>query len=553
MEYFGKTKWYLHNHLSRCVALLILCILYFNNPASAQYRTYHDASAVGNNCYRLTSNNSFVAGAILSQQQYSVDSDFTMACTLNFGINDVFGGDGFGFIMLPDPNALNSNQQTGEGIGYKGLANSLVIEFDTYQNTALADPTFDHIALVARSNPDHNTATIAGPFPAASSGNVEDGLDHDLLIIWEAQLQLLTVYFDCQKVFGYQGDIVRPFLGGSRTFYAGFTASTGGATNEQYICFKTPQEVDNLRDQTFCDSATVVLDAGANARVVSWTPDELFASPHQVRNKVVVTETTTYYLHKWDDCGDETIDSVTINIVPNPLNIFLGNDTVICGNASLVLSVADGGLNYNWSTGATTQSITINQPGTYSVIVDDGLCYKEDEINVGEKSLPQIQLPQDTLLCDHEPYVISVYPNGANIRWQDDSQDSIYTITVAGDYQVSLENECGVVLDQIRVSYDNCSLFYIPNAFTPNHDGTNDYFGPAAGSSIIQIEEMLIFDRWGAQVFAAHAIDPHDETKLWDGSFKSKMANPGTYVYLIRMRMKNGKIITAKGDVTLIQ
>jgi gliding motility-associated-like protein len=71
---------------------------------------------------------------------------------------------------------------------------------------------------------------------------------------------------------------------------------------------------------------------------------------------------------------------------------------------------------------------------------------------------------------------------------------------------------------------------YIPNAFTPNDDGNNDYFYPS-GIGYLGME-LFIFNRWGEQIFSTN-----DKTKGWDG--KSKNGNEpcmdGVYIYIVKV------------------
>jgi len=65
---------------------------------------------------------------------------------------------------------------------------------------------------------------------------------------------------------------------------------------------------------------------------------------------------------------------------------------------------------------------------------------------------------------------------------------------------------------------------YIPNAFTPNDDGINDYFG--VNGEGLQNFHIMIFNRWGEVIF--ESTNPHT---LWDGTFKGKPAETGVYTY----------------------
>jgi gliding motility-associated-like protein len=71
--------------------------------------------------------------------------------------------------------------------------------------------------------------------------------------------------------------------------------------------------------------------------------------------------------------------------------------------------------------------------------------------------------------------------------------------------------------------------FYVPNSFTPNNDGFNDEFRPVAGS--VSEWEFSVFNGWGERVF--HTLD---SSAGWDGSFNSRKAEAGSYVWEIRYR-----------------
>lgn len=103
------------------------------------------------------------------------------------------------------------------------------------------------------------------------------------------------------------------------------------------------------------------------------------------------------------------------------------------------------------------------------------------------------------------------------------------------------------------VSVKNCEEFFIPNVFSPNHDGINDYFGPTPSEAIQLIERLAIFDRWGALLYEANNITANQETSMWDGTFRGRDMNPGVYAYLIQMKMSDGKVRILKGSVTLVR
>jgi gliding motility-associated-like protein len=97
---------------------------------------------------------------------------------------------------------------------------------------------------------------------------------------------------------------------------------------------------------------------------------------------------------------------------------------------------------------------------------------------------------------------------------------------------------------RIEVPY----LFFIPNAFSPNEDGKNEYF-TVKGEGIVEFE-MMIFDRWGNFIFYSDDVD-----KGWDGkaSLGSETAQSDVYVYAIKILDLKGKSHSYKGTVTIVK
>jgi gliding motility-associated-like protein len=88
---------------------------------------------------------------------------------------------------------------------------------------------------------------------------------------------------------------------------------------------------------------------------------------------------------------------------------------------------------------------------------------------------------------------------------------------------------------------------YIPNAFSPNGDGVNDYF--SVFGTALQSVGMKVFDRWGEKVF-----DSGDsQWASWDGTYRGVLQPPGVYVYYVQLVYLNGTQETKQGSITLIR
>lgn len=91
------------------------------------------------------------------------------------------------------------------------------------------------------------------------------------------------------------------------------------------------------------------------------------------------------------------------------------------------------------------------------------------------------------------------------------------------------------------------TTIFIPNAFSPNNDGHNDLFVIEVGKDATGID-VVLFDRWGNQVYHTNKL-----TAAWDGRYKGRDAEMGTYNYIIKVKFRNDKILTYKGDLTLLR
>ncbi|HEX5624853.1 MAG TPA: gliding motility-associated C-terminal domain-containing protein, partial [Saprospiraceae bacterium] len=95
---------------------------------------------------------------------------------------------------------------------------------------------------------------------------------------------------------------------------------------------------------------------------------------------------------------------------------------------------------------------------------------------------------------------------------------------------------------------------WLPNAFSPNGDGINDWFFPVAvEDSYNSILTFAIFDRWGDQVFLREQFQANEPGLGWDGRYKNEHMNPGVFVYYLEVEWKNGERQMLFGDVSLLR
>jgi gliding motility-associated-like protein len=144
-------------------------------------------------------------------------------------------------------------------------------------------------------------------------------------------------------------------------------------------------------------------------------------------------------------------------------------------------------------------------------------------------------------------------PNATSYQWAGISSNApVVTIKADGVYYVTVSNSCGSLTESSTVAFNDCDCrIVMPNAFTPNGDGTNDVFGSDFKCDNAKFFDMSIFNRWGERVFQTN-----DLYGTWDGKYKGVMQEPGVYVYYANfVGLDHGKEKTfkMKGSVTLIR
>ncbi len=180
--------------------------------------------------------------------------------------------------------------------------------------------------------------------------------------------------------------------------------------------------------------------------------------------------------------------------------------------------------------------------------------YFIDDVSVCDCDDFKPKLGIDTTLCAGQLLLLKANvpkeADSVNYTWQDGSKDSTYLVNQPGTYWVSayIEDYKITVTDTITVNYKDCNKpIWIPNSFTPNGDGLNDIFKPV---TLAELENytMLIFNRWGQQIFESKDIN-----KGWDGKYKGKLVEFGVYTYKIEATEKlSGEKKVYNGRVTVV-
>ena len=199
----------------------------------------------------------------------------------------------------------------------------------------------------------------------------------------------------------------------------------------------------------------------------------------------------------------------------------------------------------------------------YSVLDANG-CFADTSGSLYEPDIPVLFLEEDLEIDLGCNVLISASTNNTtlvDISWTnvDNSLDcdnclETYAAPVNNtEYILTVTSidECSTS-DSIIVKVNKIRDVFIPNAFSPNGDGHNDYFFVNANKSVSMIKDFKVFNRWGALMYKGTDLPPNHAQSGWDGFFKGKLVNSGVYVWMATIEYLDGEVLLMSGDVTLV-
>ncbi len=253
-----------------------------------------------------------------------------------------------------------------------------------------------------------------------------------------------------------------------------------------------PAPIPNAgEDVAICVGGNIELH-GSGGTAFSWTPTDWLSDPHSANPTVVRPLENRYYYLKVKDangCNSLVYDTVMVKVTPS-VRMFAGYDTVAAMGQPIQLYAVELG-----SSGVRT----------YSWDPAYGL------------NNPSAQTPIATI--DH---------------------DMIYEVTGR-----TAENCEGSARIHIKV-YKGPEI-YVPSAFTPNNDGTNDILR-AIPVGMKQTQFFRVYNRWGQLVFSTSNFH-----QGWNGRIQGVLQSTGTYVWIAQGIDYLGKTVYRKGTTTLLQ
>jgi gliding motility-associated-like protein len=332
----------------------------------------------------------------------------------------------------------------------------------------------------------------------------------------------------------------------------------------------------DVDDSTICASKNVIFTDKSTVPIVPpGKPQAKFfwdfgdgttstlASPTHIYNKTgsyIARMIVLDYL----GCRDTAYATIVVDSIPYVKVKSI--DTAICQGQRVnliadFLAVGNTGFTFDLGDGSTFTnmkdvSYAFTEAGTYNVKLTATYRYCPDAtvtFPVIVRPFPGVDLGPDTVLCPNgAPVVLTDRYNLGNTQakylWSTgETTPAIYARNI-GQYWARVDIGGCRATDSLIVNKD-CYID-IPNSFSPNGDGQNDYYLPRQFlSRSVNSFKMSIFNRWGQVIFETTNLDGRG----WDGKFNEKDQPVGVYVYQIDVSFDNGVKEHYTGNLTLLR
>ncbi|MCC6726890.1 MAG: gliding motility-associated C-terminal domain-containing protein, partial [Saprospiraceae bacterium] len=248
------------------------------------------------------------------------------------------------------------------------------------------------------------------------------------------------------------------------------------------------------------------------------------------------------------DCFENSNGSVTVSVVggQQPYQFSLNNGVFQADNSFDDLT--DGAYQIAVEDGngcKQTAAFAINAPLTPSVSLGDDMTIEAGD---GVNLQAIVNLP-DSLISSI--LWTGLEPNPECPSCLDQPTVPLVTST----YSIVVESVDGCTdSDDITIVVNKDRPVYVPNAFSPNGDGINEAFYPfAKDGTVANVNNFLIFNRWGDLVFEAYGFQPNLPEFGWDGSYRGALMDADVFTWYTEIKFKDGQVQLLKGDVTLVR
>jgi len=222
-------------------------------------------------------------------------------------------------------------------------------------------------------------------------------------------------------------------------------------------------------------------------------------------------------------------------------------DQPLCDSSPGQLSIPGEFTQIMWSTGETTSSISIVQPGEYSVTAFDSKgCTQTSMISVPPEIMFSVNGKSEYTTSAFEPipFELTVTGNLESVIWYpetglscSDCLNPVANPLQSQTYHFEATSLEGCVdTGYVIVTINNETFFYIPNIISPKSDISENRILSLWTKSTSVKYDLTIFDRWGGMMFQGNNLESNNLSQGWDGKSKGKFVSSGVYTFLINFK-----------------
>ncbi len=239
----------------------------------------------------------------------------------------------------------------------------------------------------------------------------------------------------------------------SGEFWADFTQDICSFSDTIEVTFDAAFALDLGVDTTICNGESLTLSTGINAGTVEWSTGETTAD-------IVVNTGNTYIASvQIGSCTDT--DTIVVDRV-DIKEFSLGDDQRLCDGEAITLSIPEGFQgDFDWSTGESTEDISVATTGTYHLTIRENICEASDTVDITFDTSFDINIGEDTTLCAGETLLLTTDVPDADYKWSDGSTGSELSVSTADSYSVEATRGACTVSDTIEVSVAEVAAFEI--------------------------------------------------------------------------------------------
>ncbi|MEO7121253.1 MAG: T9SS type B sorting domain-containing protein [Ginsengibacter sp.] len=248
-------------------------------------------------------------------------------------------------------------------------------------------------------------------------------------------------------------------------------------------------------------------------------------------------------------------DSLKVVVASPQQSFSISKDSLLCPGKFINLVAPPGFEKYNWNAASSSNNFIVTQPGFYKVTATDscGNIFK-DSINVKEVDISFNVFPFLSI-CRTDTAIMQIPSGISNILWQPSygiseiNNQLLFYPSQSTVYDIEAKKFPGCdVKSTITVQTKKCDFsIFVPNSFTPNNDGLNDFFKPVI-TGLVEQYEFIVYNVYGQVVFKSYRIN-----RGWDGTFKGILQMPEVFVWICKYKVKNEALKVIKGSVILIR